>query len=312
MSGKLKVVRSLELDDLMLLRLDELEHLINLGDLAFKTKMKNIVAKYEQQSSELAANKEQWQKEVEQQQADLLAFEPQIQQHYASVPVKLNVGGKYFSTNLENLTRDPRTYFGVMFSGRWNIKINPKDDAVFIDRDPTYFGLILNYLRDGTIEVDELSTTQTNLLLREVDFYQLGSLYSKLDKAEFFPNPINAVTYSNNNSMARVGNDFRQWGTSATLFSLTPFSPRVLEKHVKITHGQSLRIGAAFRSDLAHGTSTATNGWYLTFPGGGKALTVNGNAMWMERIVALPIPKLPTTTPTPSTSLYGFRTLWER
>lgn len=47
---------------------------------------------------------------------------------------------------------------------------------VFIDRDPKHFGLILNYLRDGSCV---LPTDSQGLqeILQEADFYQVSLIY---------------------------------------------------------------------------------------------------------------------------------------
>ena len=62
--------------------------------------------------------------------------------------VKLCVGGTSFVTSLSTLQNDPGSLLAVMFSGRHPIH-KMEDGAVFIDRDPTHFRHILNYLRDG-------------------------------------------------------------------------------------------------------------------------------------------------------------------
>lgn len=43
------------------------------------------------------------------------------------------------------------------FGGRWEPKVDPHDGSVFIDRDSTIFGMILNYLRTGTTELDDMT-----------------------------------------------------------------------------------------------------------------------------------------------------------
>lgn len=46
---------------------------------------------------------------------------------------------------------------------------------IFIDRDPQHFGLILNFLRDGTC-VLPMDGDARRQILQEADFYQLDSL----------------------------------------------------------------------------------------------------------------------------------------
>jgi hypothetical protein len=67
--------------------------------------------------------------------------------------VKLNVGGVKYETTLTTLTADgDESMLGSMFSGRHALLTND-DGEVFLDRDGTHFGLVLNVLRDTNVEV---------------------------------------------------------------------------------------------------------------------------------------------------------------
>lgn len=57
----------------------------------------------------------------EQKYQRLLQFEPNVLKCFGSSSVKLNVGGTYFSTSVESLTKEPDTFFSAMFSGRWEV-----------------------------------------------------------------------------------------------------------------------------------------------------------------------------------------------
>ena len=85
--------------------------------------------------------------------------------------VKLNVGGSRFETTLSTLTRHPDSMLAVMFSGRHEV---PQDDDgyVFIDRDGAHFRIILNFLRDGVLDVPA-SQKAVIELTRELQYYQL-------------------------------------------------------------------------------------------------------------------------------------------
>ena len=84
---------------------------------------------------------------------------------------KLNVGGSRFETTLSTLTGHPDSVLGVMFSGRHEV---PQDDDgyVFIDRDGAHFRTILNFLRDGVLDVPA-SQKAVIELTRELQYYQL-------------------------------------------------------------------------------------------------------------------------------------------
>ena len=92
--------------------------------------------------------------------------------------VKLNVGGKRFTTSLQTLTRDPNSMLAAMFSGRHELQTTD-DGFFFIDRDGTYFRFILNYLRNGELILPEGATFLEELEV-EARFYQVQGLLDEL------------------------------------------------------------------------------------------------------------------------------------
>jgi hypothetical protein len=97
--------------------------------------------------------------------------------------VKLNVGGIYFETTIETLTKqteDGTTYFKALFSGLWQVKRDPKDESIFIDRDGKYFDCILNYLRTSKLFIDDTDLIFRRKLIVEAEFYNIRSLISLL------------------------------------------------------------------------------------------------------------------------------------
>ena len=97
--------------------------------------------------------------------------------HLAST-IKLNVGGQYFTTSLQTLTKDKGSMLHAMFSGRFDTK-PAEDGTYFIDRDGTHFRYILNYLRTGRLlfPKDELIREE---LLEEAEFYQIRGILEEL------------------------------------------------------------------------------------------------------------------------------------
>jgi len=92
--------------------------------------------------------------------------------------VSLNVGGQVFATSLETLRREPDSMLGAWFSGRHEIHKTP-DGHAFIDRDPTQFRHILNFLRNGARGIPKSVLVDDALrdeLLAEAEFYQLAGL----------------------------------------------------------------------------------------------------------------------------------------
>lgn len=97
--------------------------------------------------------------------------------------IKLDVGGKIFTTSLSTLTKDPDSMLAAMFSGRHEI-VKERDGCVFIDRDGTNFRFILNYLRDGMQALTALPKSRQSLreLRNEAVYYQLFGLVQKIEK----------------------------------------------------------------------------------------------------------------------------------
>jgi hypothetical protein len=96
--------------------------------------------------------------------------------------VKLDVGGKLFATTIHTLTTIPDCYFGTTFSGRWEIELD-SDGTFFIDRDPSAFHHILNFLRDypnTTIRKELLTPYELHMLTQEAEFYTIQPLMELL------------------------------------------------------------------------------------------------------------------------------------
>ena len=92
--------------------------------------------------------------------------------------IKLNVGGKVFTTTIETLNKDPGSMLASMFSGRF--EMNPDEDGCyFIDRDSKHFRRILNYLRTGQVVLPEKQSSMAELLL-EAEFYDIRPLCEAL------------------------------------------------------------------------------------------------------------------------------------
>eukprot|EP01132_Coremiostelium_polycephalum_P001406 gene1406-1775_t len=87
----------------------------------------------------------------------------------------LNIGGKKFTTTVETLRREKDSYF-VHLMDELKGEVSKE---LFIDRDPTHFRYILNYLRDGSV-VFPLDYTSQKQLWVEINFYKLESLMNQM------------------------------------------------------------------------------------------------------------------------------------
>ncbi|GAA5795051.1 hypothetical protein HPULCUR_000402 [Helicostylum pulchrum] len=90
--------------------------------------------------------------------------------------IKLNVGGQLFQTSLTTLRKDPNSMLAQMFSENSSLKPDA-DNSYFIDRDSTYFRLVLNYLRDLKIPAGIVDDPKVmDELMQEARFYKLNDL----------------------------------------------------------------------------------------------------------------------------------------
>ncbi|XP_048829999.1 BTB/POZ domain-containing protein KCTD3 isoform X1 [Brienomyrus brachyistius] len=90
--------------------------------------------------------------------------------------IQLNVGGTRFSTSRQTLMWIPDSFFSSLLSGRIST-LRDETGAIFIDRDPTAFAPILNFLR--TKELD-LRGVNINILRHEAEFYGITPLVRRL------------------------------------------------------------------------------------------------------------------------------------
>ncbi|KAK0409741.1 hypothetical protein QR680_004727 [Steinernema hermaphroditum] len=94
--------------------------------------------------------------------------------------VNLNVGGQRFSTSKQTLTSVPDTFFTSLLSGRIPL-VKDETGAIFVDRDPLLFRLILNYLRTKQVDVSGVSI---KALTHEAQFYGITPLVKSLTLCE--------------------------------------------------------------------------------------------------------------------------------
>ncbi|CAG9819267.1 unnamed protein product [Phaedon cochleariae] len=100
--------------------------------------------------------------------------------------VTLNVGGKHFTTSKRTLTaNEPTSMLARMFSeGGEGYLFTPSsldvDGAYLIDRSPTYFEPILNYLRCGQLVYD--LNVNPEGILEEARFFGIDSIIPMLEQ----------------------------------------------------------------------------------------------------------------------------------
>jgi len=87
-------------------------------------------------------------------------------------PIILNVGGERFSTSLSSLRSIKGSFFEKMFRKGANTTIGA-DGTYFIDRDPSSFGHILDYLRNGDLLIKSDDQSLRMKLLDDAEYYTL-------------------------------------------------------------------------------------------------------------------------------------------
>ncbi|KAL3874699.1 hypothetical protein ACJMK2_037674 [Sinanodonta woodiana] len=90
--------------------------------------------------------------------------------------VNLNVGGTRFSTSRETLTWVADSFFTSLLSGRIS-SLKDENNAIFIDRDPKQFSVILNYLRTKDVDLRDVNI---HSLKHEAEFYGITPLVRRL------------------------------------------------------------------------------------------------------------------------------------
>lgn len=86
--------------------------------------------------------------------------------------IVLNIGGKIFNTNKQTLMSIKNTYFYGLMVNNEKFKLNP-NGVYFIDRDPIVFDRILNFLRTGNLNINELTPYLITILNDDLDYYCL-------------------------------------------------------------------------------------------------------------------------------------------
>jgi hypothetical protein len=94
--------------------------------------------------------------------------------------IHLNVGGTKYATSRSTLVSQPGTFLAEMFSGQMGEPRKDMDGSYFIDRDGSSFRHVLNFLRDGTLPSNALSSSESARMRKEMKmeaaFYQIPQL----------------------------------------------------------------------------------------------------------------------------------------
>ncbi len=126
-----------------------------------KSKLENIEGQLEGQMKELNEREQNWSnldKEVE----AVLAMQNNI--------IKFNVGGKKFASSTDTLLKIPDTLFYKIITS----KIMDLTEEIFFDRSPTFFGVLLDFLRNNKITYKRFSKEDLKTLAIEAEYYEVN------------------------------------------------------------------------------------------------------------------------------------------
>ena len=84
--------------------------------------------------------------------------------------VVLDVGGKKFATYSSTLLKHETSYFTALLL---NGEMQDVDGSYFIDRNPKYFGVLLDFLRTGTLDYEDFTEKNIDKLKDEFKFYSV-------------------------------------------------------------------------------------------------------------------------------------------
>eukprot|EP01080_Neovahlkampfia_damariscottae_P008902 gene8902-850_t len=190
--------------------------------------------------------------------------------------IKLNIGGRVFTTSLETLTHEKETYFSGMFSEQFDLGPD-KDGEYFIDRNPMYFDIILDYLRAPEKEIyfGGLSEQQIKEFKTEVDFYCINSLKEILENPKFevfsIGNLLNCKRLSE--SKFRITKfDSSNWNANVT------FLPAKKWKITVVSGFDLAMIGFVDKKYIDPNGKNITKGYFAYTNSGVKCSTMNLNA----------------------------------
>eukprot|EP00899_Mesostigma_viride_P023094 jgi/Mesvir1/396/Mv11287-RA.1 len=174
--------------------------------------------------------------------------------------IRLDVGGTIFATSRSTLLSLDGTFFAGMFSGRFELK--PEDDGTyFIDRDPTGFRHILNFLRSPASfpsVLGGLSAAEVTQLVADADFYSIKALSDQIQNLwvpKFTPNPGYAL--SKNDTAARKATNDNAYGNTLLGNRLPYIDHFTFRFSVGQTQDGSIMVGVA----PAHTSQVNTSGW---------------------------------------------------
>merc|ERR1711872_536551 len=115
--------------------------------------------------------------------------------------VRMGVGDTLFMTTKTTLCKDPKSFLCRICQDETDLGSEKDETGAFlIDRDPKYFGPVLNYLRHGKLVIDKNIVEEG--VLEEAEFYNVADMVKVLK--ERIHNRDNSFGKSNGKHVYRV------------------------------------------------------------------------------------------------------------
>mmetsp|Transcript_1481 Transcript_1481/g.2290 ORF Transcript_1481/g.2290 Transcript_1481/m.2290 type:complete len:266 (-) Transcript_1481:272-1069(-) len=95
-----------------------------------------------------------------------------------AVVINFNVGGKRYEVSRSLFESQSDTMLAKIASSK-QCQEDPESETIFIDRDGTIFGYVLNYLRDGKVKLP--ITERKDTLGRDLEYYNVDYDADKID-----------------------------------------------------------------------------------------------------------------------------------
>nr|CAG8459691.1 13399_t:CDS:2 [Entrophospora candida] len=149
----------------------------------------------------------------------------------------IKIGEKSFFLSSESLNNDAPNFFTAAFFGYFQESNTSK---IFIERDPTYFDMIVRYLRGYEVDWPFHDKTEMKNLLADVRFYGFGNLQIILEEVfeQNFPKvviPWKIITYAPENEPVLAINikdvELRRWDGKILIYDTNP----ILKKKINIS-----------------------------------------------------------------------------
>ena len=99
--------------------------------------------------------------------------------------ITLDVGGQIFKTTRNTLTKYPSSILTQMFSQGLSTIQKTEDGNYFLDINPEYFSVILDFLRFGALTIDADSSKKFQNVMILAEYLGIRDEFAKANQKQF-------------------------------------------------------------------------------------------------------------------------------